>query len=89
MPPNSPKIAVESDLPTEETWNTSGTAQECSREIFHQTEALCDVTNMYSNMELDKETSLEQPNKSPTNPHSSKYNLPHQPKPNCIDNYRS
>ena len=28
--PNSPKITVQSDLSTEETWNTPGTAEVCS-----------------------------------------------------------
>ena len=39
-PPNSPKIPVQSDLSTKETWNTPGSAQECSRESYPQTEEL-------------------------------------------------
>ena len=32
--PNSPEIPMQPDLPTEETWNTPKTAQECSQENF-------------------------------------------------------
>ena len=39
-------------------------------------------------MEPDVESSSEQPENSPTNPRSSKYNLRHNPKPNCNDDYR-
>ena len=73
-PPNSPEFPVQSDLLTEETWNTLGTAHECSPEIFPQTEELSDVTDTYPDMKPDVETSSEQQNISPTNPRSSKYN---------------
>ena len=63
--PNSLEIPIHSDLSTEETWNTPVTAQKCSREIFPQREQLCDVTDTYPYMELDVETSSEQPNNSP------------------------
>ena len=68
--------------------NTPGTAQECSPEIFPQLEHLCDVTDTYPDMTPDLETSPEQSNSSPTNPRSSKYNLRHNSKPNCNDDYR-
>ena len=87
-PPNSPEFPVQSDLLTEETWNTPGTAQECSREIFPQTEHLCDVIDTNPYVEPDVETSSEQSNTSPTKPRSSKYNSSHNPKPNCSDGYR-
>ena len=51
-------------------------------------EELCDVTATYPYMEPDVETRSEQPNKSPTNPRSSKYNLSHNPKPDYNDDYR-
>ena len=54
-------MPVQSDLSAEETWSTPRLAHECSREIFPQTEELCDVTDTYPYMELDVETSLEQP----------------------------
>ena len=43
--PKSPKIAVQSDSPNDETWITLETAQDCFRELFLQTEELCDVTD--------------------------------------------
>ena len=42
--------------------NTPEAAHECSPEIFPQMEEKCDVTNTYSDMEPDVETSSEQPN---------------------------
>ena len=68
--------------------NTPGTTHECSPEIFLQTEELSDVTNTYPDTEPDAEENLEQPEGSPTNPRSSKYNLRHNSKPNCNDDYR-
>ena len=52
-PSNSPEDAVQSDLSNEETCNTPGTAQECSRENFPQMEVLCDVTDTNSYIEPD------------------------------------
>ena len=56
-----------------------GTHQEphkgSSQEVFLQMEELCDVKNTYPDIEPDVETNSEQPNISPTNPRSSKYNL--------------
>ena len=45
--------------------NRPRTAQGCSRQIFFPTELLCDVTDTSSYMELDAETSSEQPSSSP------------------------
>ena len=76
-PPNSPEIPVQSDLSTEETWNTSGSAQVCSPEICPQTKQL-DVTNItdtYRDMKPDVKKNSEQSKNSPTNPHSSKIQL--------------
>ena len=87
-PPNSPEFAAQSDLSTEEAWSTPETARECSREVFPQKEDLCNVTDTYPYMELDAETTSEQPNKSPTNSRSSKYSLRHNAKPDFNDDYR-
>ena len=46
-PPNLHEIQLQSDVSTEETRNTPGTANESSPEFFHQTEELCDVTDTY------------------------------------------
>ena len=85
-PPNSQEI--QSDLPTEETRNTPGATHECSSESFLQTDEVSDVTDTYPHMEPDVAASLEQRKISPTNPRISKYNLGHNPKPNCNDDYR-
>ena len=68
--------------------NTSETTHECSPEIFPQTDDVSDVTDTYPHIEPDRESSSEQPEKSPTNPRSPKYNLHHNPKPNSNDDYR-
>ena len=87
-PPNSQEIPLQSDFPTVEMRNTPGTTQECSPEIFPQTDEVSDVTDTYPHMEPDVEPNSEQPENSMTNSRSSKYNLRHNPKPNCNDDYR-
>ena len=87
-PRKSQEIPVQSDFLTEEMRNTPGTTHECSPVIFPQTDEVSDVTDTYLHLEPDVETRSEQPNNSPTNPRSSKYNLRHNPKPNCNDDYR-
>ena len=86
--PLSPhEIPEQSELSTEEMRNTAGTTHGCSTESFPQTDELSDVTDTYSHMEPDVDPSSEQPEKSPTNPRSSKYNLRHNPKPKCNGDY--
>ena len=87
-PPKSPENAVQFFSLTEETWSSSRTAQECSRENFPQTEDLCDVTDTYPDLEPDAKTSSEALKNSPTNPRSSKYNSHPNPRINCNNNYR-
>ena len=81
-PPNPREIAVHSDFSTEEMRNTPGEPHVCSPEIFPNTDELGDVTDTCPDMEPDLETSSEQ-----TQNCSSKYNLRHNPKPNCNDDY--
>ena len=88
VPPNQREIPMQSDFSTEEIRNTLGNPHVCSPEIFPIAEEPGDVTDTYPHMEPDVETSSEQPQNSPTNPRSSKYNLRHNPKPNCNDDYR-
>ena len=87
-PTNSQEIPVQSDFSTEEMRNTPGEPHACSPEIFPNSDELGDVTDTCPHMEPDVDTSSEQPQNSPTNPRSSKYNLRHNPKPNCNDDYR-
>ena len=72
-PPNLPEIPKQTDLSSEETWNTTGKAQQCSREKFPETDDLFDVTDTYPDMEPDVETSSEHPINCPTNPRSSNF----------------
>ena len=88
VPPNSQEILVQPDFSTEEMRNTPGKPHVCSPEIFPNTDELGDVTDTCPLMEPDVERSSEQPQNTPTNPRSSKYILHHNPKPNCIDDYR-
>ena len=60
---------------------------ECSTEIFPPTDEVSDVTDTHPHMEPDAESSSDQPENSPTNPRSSKYNLGHNPKSNFNDEY--
>ena len=87
-PPNPREIPLQSDFSTEEMRNTQGATHECSPEIFPQTDETSDVADTYTHVEPDVGTSSEQQRNSPNNPRSSKYNLRHNPKPNCNDDYR-
>ena len=87
-PPSSTEFPVQSDVSTEGMGNTPGIAHECSPESFPPTEELCDVTDAHPDIQTDVEINSEQPNSNPTNPRSSKYNLRHNPMPNCNDDYR-
>ena len=86
--PNQREIPVQSDFSTEEMRNTQGNTHECSPEILPPTDETSDVTDTYTHMEPDVGTGSEQQRNSPSNPSSSKYNLRHNPKPNCNDDYR-
>ena len=87
-PPNRREIPVQSDSSTEEMRNTPGTPHVCSPEIFPNTDELGDVTDTCPHMEPEVEITPELPQNTPTNPRRSKYNLRHNPKPNCNDDYR-
>ena len=87
-PPNQREIPIQSDFSTEDVRNTPGNQHVCSPEIFPNSDQLGDVTDTCLHMEPDVGTSSEKPQNSPTNPRSSKYNLRHNPKPNCNDDYR-
>ena len=87
-PPNSQENPVQSDFSTEEMRNTPRTTHDCSPENFSQTDEVIDVTAPYPHMEPDVETSSEQPENILTNSRSSKYNLRHNSKPDCNDDYK-
>ena len=79
VPPNQPEIPIQSDVSTRKMRNTRGTTHECPPEISPPIDEIRDVEDT----ERDVGTSSEQQQNSPSNPRSSKYNLRHNPKPNC------
>ena len=87
-PPNIQEIPLQSEYSLEQMRNIPGNPHVCSPEIFPCTDEVSDVTDTCPHMEPDVDSSPEQPENSPTNPRSSKYNFHHSPKPNCTDDYR-
>ena len=88
-PPNPCKVMVKTNAANAGTCGTPVTPREGSPEIFPRTDASCEGTGTYPSMESDAEMSLEQPSPTPTNPRNTKYDLRHNPKPNCNEDYRS
>ena len=86
--PDSHEIPIQSDLSTGEMKSTLGTTHECSPENFPPIDETSDVADTYTHVEPNVGTSSEQQGNSPSNPRSSKYNLRHNPKPDCNDDYR-
>ena len=52
------------------------------------TDKMADGTDTDHYMQPDADNSVEQIDPTPANPRSSKYDLRHNPKPNCNDDYR-
>ena len=72
---NSHEITVRSEEAADEMRSTPGTLRETSPEIIPQTDRSYDGTDTDHYMQPDADTSLEQPDSTPTNPRSSKYDL--------------
>ena len=79
--PNSPEIRVQSDEAADEMRSSPRTIPENSPEVTPQTDRSDDGTDTDHYMQPDADTSVEQPDPTPTNPSSSKYDLRHNPKP--------
>ena len=86
--PNSPEVTVRSGEETDATRSTPGTTQEDSSNIPSHTDEMADGTDTDHDMQPDADNSVEQIDPTPTNPCSSKYDLRHNPKLNCNDDYR-
>ena len=86
--PNQQEIPVQSDFSTEEMRDTQGNTHECSPEILPPVHDTSDVADTYTHAEPDPGTNSRQQENNLSNPRSSKYNLRHNPKPNCNDDYR-
>ena len=88
IPPNSPEVTVQFGETAEETRSTPGTTQEDSSHIFPHTDEVGDGTDTDYYMQPDADNGVEQIDPTLTNPRSSNYDLRHNPKPNCKDDYR-
>ena len=88
VPPNTPEVTVRSGETANETRSIPGTIQEDSSDILPHTDEMGDGTDTDHHMQPDAVNSVEQIDPIPTNPRSSKYDLRHNPKPNCNDDYR-
>ena len=86
--PNSPEVSVQPEEAPDEIRSTPGTIQEDPSEILPHTRDIDDGTDTDQYMQPDADTSVEQIDPTPTNPRSSKYDLRHNPRPNCKDDYR-
>ena len=86
--PNQPETPIQTDLSTGKMRNTRGTTHECPPEISPLIDETSDFEDTCTYAEPDVGTSSDQQGNSPSNPRSSKYNLRHNPRPNCNDDYR-
>ena len=86
--PNSPEITVRAGEAADETRSTPETIQEDSSNILPHADEIDGGADTDHHMQPDADNSVEQVHPTPTNPRSSKYNLRHNPWPNCNDNYR-
>ena len=82
------EVTVRHDLPTGETYTTTGTIQEDSPLIFPHTDEVGDGTDTDHYMAPDAKAESEQLSATNVNPRSTKYDLRHNRKPNCNDDYR-
>ena len=86
--PSPPEITVRSEQTSDEMRNTPRKLPEISPEMIPQPDGSYDERDVDRDTQPDADTSAEQFDPMPTNPRSSKYDLRHNPKPNCNDDYR-
>ena len=86
--PSSREITIRFDETADEMKSTPGTRPENSSEIIPQSVRSYDGMDTDYDMQPDAEAGVEQLDPTPTNTRSSKYDLRHNPKPNCKDDYR-
>ena len=68
--------------------STPGAIPENSPEFILQPDRSYGGTDTDHDMQADADTTVEQLDPTPTNRRSSKYDLRHNPKPKCNDDYR-
>ena len=86
--PSPPETTIRSEQTADEMRNTPGITLENSPEIIPQPDGSPDGRDVDRDTQPDAGMSVEQLDPMPTNPRSSKYDLRHNPKPNCNDDYR-
>ena len=86
--PSPPESTIRSEQTADEMRNSPRILPGNSTEIIPQPDGSYDGRNVDHDTQPDADTSVEQPDLTPTNPRSSKYDLRHNPKPNCNDDYR-
>ena len=86
--PSPPEITIRSEQTADEIRNTPGITPENSPEIIPPPDGSPDGRDMDRHTQPDADMSVEQLDPMPTNPRSSKYDLRHNPQPNCNDDYR-
>ena len=79
--PSPPEITIRSEQAADEMRNTPGIIPGISSEIIPQPDGSYDGRDVDHDTQPDADTSVEQPDSTPTNPRSSKYGLRHNPKP--------
>ena len=89
MAPHSPpESTIRSEQTANEMRSTLGIIPGNSTENTPQPNGSYDGRNVDHDTQLDADMSVEQPDPTPTNPRSSKYDLRHNLKPNCNEDYR-
>ena len=85
---NSPEITVRHDLPNDKTCTIPGTIQEESLGIFVHKDEVGNGTDTDHYKKPDSGANSEQLSPTDVNPRSTKYDLRHNLKPKCNDDYR-
>ena len=86
--PSPPKITIRSEQAADKMGNTPGILQGNAPEIIPKPDGSYDGRDVDHDTQPDADTSVEQPGSTPINPRNSKYDLRHNPKPICNDDYR-
>ena len=83
-----PELITRSEQAADEMRSTPGIIRENSPGNTPQPDGSYDERNVDHDTQPDADTSVEQLDPMPTKPRRSKYDLRHNPKPNCNDDYR-
>ena len=87
-PPSPPESTLRSKQTADEMRSTPGIIPGNSPGNTPQPDGSCDGRNVDHDTQPDAAMTVEQLDITPTNPRSSNYDLRHNPKPNCNDDFR-